>query len=105
MINIVEYQRYKQLEQDMAELCRLFHHETITSRVVHLTGRRPTIVHPSTVPCERYDFVMTRFGVVKQLDDDGVRYDKSPLCVELDNAVRQQIQFERGLIYKEGTSV
>lgn len=91
MINTAEFERYKQLEKDCMELHTAFHLETVAAQVVQLPGSLPITVQRNSPRCQKYDFVMTRFGVVKWLSDDGMVIDKSPLCLELDKALRERL--------------
>jgi hypothetical protein len=61
------------------------HKETVT---VALPGHLPIVVHNfGDTTAQKYDFIQSRFGVVKLLSDDGLVMDKSPLCLQLDSAL------------------
>lgn len=91
MIDLCEYERFKKLEQEQEQLCRLFYTKIITSCVVSIEGHMPVVVHPMSSG-RQYDYVMTKFGVCTQLDNGGFVLDKTQLCLDLDKAVREQIQ-------------
>jgi len=89
-MNTEEFQRYKQLEAKHAQAYTLSPDVTL---VVKLPGHLPITVHASSdVRATKYDFVWTRFGVVKLLSDDGKTIYKSQLCYQLDEAMWRDVQ-------------
>jgi len=96
-VNLEEFRQFKQLEavhapwQCGTEEC---------SVTVQLPDQLPIKVHAVSSPLAgKYSYVLSRFGVVKLLNDSGTVVDKSPLCHQLDAAVRrhyEQMEYMRG---------
>lgn len=85
MIDVNEFRRFKLAEGMHAARYINSDDETVEIR---LEGHLPVIVYSSAdMRAGKFDFVWTRFGVVRLLDARGHVIDKSPLCEELDKAI------------------
>ena len=84
-MNLHEYTQMQ--EAEMRQQCRTLYktYQFIKQDVV-LDGQLPITVY-NRAEARRYDYVLTQFGVVRWLSDDGVEFDKTPVCYELDKAL------------------
>ena len=89
MIDVIEYDRWKQLEVVWSRraLRPSYWREGQRTFIVDSTPIRVYTDNQVPLPNTYHFYYHPRFGVVKALNEDGTKIDKSPLCEKLDKEI------------------